>query len=480
MQQTQVSPSQKDAAHRRTNTLAWVVLLTAFLAFCGLVSWFSTSAWNYYTTAADAQSGSLLIRRGSPEWITWQPRNRTRFQNLEGDQQELREGDQIRIVSSAGYGQLATIRLFERTTLDMWAGADVRLEQLQATRWNTNEQRIVLRQLHGYVRYDVWPEQRYKNLSYRVLAGEVEVELSPGGSYSVAIGQSDRVMHLLGTADEAATVTDIAVRTGSAVVRGGGRTVTLAAGQRLVADALGVLGLPQPARWELIRDGDFDQYTTVEYNNTTIADQPTLPRARTWQIYGVPPDVAPEQRGYFATARICQPPNASLVCDARELRGTALFNRRGGQTRPFTTGAEQNLGLDNQGIDISEYRSLTFSAWVFVANQSVPLAGDQGTECPVMIRFQGKRNAPTDPEEERLVCVYTSADPAAEPVRYPTVSYFRAEANAWFGLRVNLRDEQWLPDFRYLRRIQIYANGHDYDARITSVSLVGTQLRGEQ
>ena len=60
-------------------------------------------------------------------------------------------------------------------------------------------------------------------------------------------------------------------------------------------------------------------------------------------------------------------------------------------------------------------------------------------------------------------------------VTQPGVTYIRVERANWAQIRFDLRDEPWLPDFRLLRSIEIYANGHDYDSRVAEVSLVGEQ-----
>jgi hypothetical protein len=53
--------------------------------------------------------------------------------------------------------------------------------------------------------------------------------------------------------------------------------------------------------------------------------------------------------------------------------------------------------------------------------------------------------------------------------------YYSVTESEWAKISFNLRDEEWLPDYRYLRRIQIFAQGHDYDSRVAEVSLVGEQ-----
>jgi hypothetical protein len=55
------------------------------------------------------------------------------------------------------------------------------------------------------------------------------------------------------------------------------------------------------------------------------------------------------------------------------------------------------------------------------------------------------------------------------------VLYYQVPKATWKSFKFNLRDPQWLPDYRYLQAIQIYANGHDYNSLVADVSLVGEQ-----
>jgi hypothetical protein len=74
-----------------------------------------------------------------------------------------------------------------------------------------------------------------------------------------------------------------------------------------------------------------------------------------------------------------------------------------------------------------------------------------------------------------VVCVYSDNDDRPPQVTQPGVTYIPVERAVWANISFDLRDEGWLPDYRLLRSIEIYANGHDYDSRVTEVSLIGEQ-----
>ncbi|NJM05704.1 hypothetical protein HC891_05195 [Candidatus Gracilibacteria bacterium] len=473
MQHIQQSPAASPRAQQRTLRAAWLALLGFFVLFLALCVWAAYSGWRYYIGATINQSATLIVR-GNPEWISWRPQDRTVFQGVRSEAQQLAVGDAVRIARSADYGQAATIRLFDESTLDLWAGADVTLDTMQTSRWTQSEEVIEVVQSDGYVRYDLRADQPYQQVAYRVRAGAAQITLDPGGSYSVELRPAERRVQLLGAASTSPQIVDIAVRSGSARISGSdGRAVQLVAGQRLEVDPAGLPGLAIPARWELVRDGDFSRFSATEYNNTTRPDLPMLPRSDSWRVTSDGADGV--ANGYFLLAEICRPPEPSIACAPAEQRNAAWFYRIGNQTASFLTGIEQNLGRDGTGVDISEYRSLEFSVWSQILNQSLDGTGERGTECPVMIRFVGRRSSPADPEHERVVCIYTLYDTARQPVSYPGVQYHRADLGAWYKFTVDLRDEPWFPDYRYLQSIQIYASGHDYDVRVTEVSLIGTQ-----
>ncbi|MCG8349321.1 MAG: hypothetical protein MI924_16255 [Chloroflexales bacterium] len=481
MQRVEQSPF-RHMSRQRTMRLAWFVLIIAFILSCALLITFTLIVWRYVNYATVEPNGSVLINRApeldvAQEWVLLRSKGRARFQRAEG-QEALNAGDEVLISSTAGYGQVATIQLFDQTNLDLWAGADVSLDQMQVSRWNNNEQTIVLRQHGGYVRYDLLnTNQPYQNKSFIVLLGEAAVELEAGGSYSIEVMTPQRRVLFSDPSAPEPVISDVAVRSGLAYVHGkDGRIVSLLEGSRVTIDPTGGPGLAVPARWELIKDGNFDEHDEQAYNNTTIPPsiQPALLRADTWQVYGAP--LNPDASGFFKLFPTCWPLDVNTNCDPKERRNIAGFVRSGSQTS-FTTGIRQELGSDQKGVDVSEYRSLTFSAWVRVLDQSLPLAGEQGTQCPLMVRFRAKRNNLVDPEHERVLCIYTAKpDQTEQLVTWPdVVQYIPVEHYKWHRLTIELRDPEWFPDYYCLTDIEIYANGHDYDSRVADISLIGSQ-----
>jgi hypothetical protein len=469
----QAPPDTHRATQERTLRLAWAALLGFFTIFLALLGWAAYLGRQFYLSATDTRDATLVVR-GPAEWISWQPANRSVFQGIH-DQQVIGAGDSVRVVTQAGYGQIASIRLFDESQLDLWAGADVRLEALATTRWSDLRQEVMIHQSGGYVRYDLRAGQPYRQVSFRVRIGNTTLELAPGGSYSVSLQPDSRQIEVTPGAEIQPFTADVAVRSGSVMVHSAqGSRMVIGARQRVEIDRAGAPGLAVPARWELISDGGFSQFSEAEYNNTTQTDQPSLPRSDTWQVYSVPA-LPPDQRGYFRLSSICRPPNVDNTCDPADRRTAAWFYRAGGQTSGFVTGVRQQLGPDGNGVDISEYRNLTFSLWARIIDQSIEDVGDRGSECPVMIRILARRSSPSDPDQERVVCIYTDANDQPPRVTADDILYYQVKRAEWAFFRFDLRDTPWLTDYRYLQGIQIYANGHDYNSLVADVSLVGEQ-----
>ncbi len=449
---------------------AWATVIVAFFIACALLILASYALWSYRVNAMSQQAAMLILRAPS-EWVNVQRKGHTIFEQAR-DLQTLDEGYRVSIASSAGYGQATTIRLFDQSTIDMWSGADLLLEKLQTSRWNQRSQVVSLQQHNGYIRYDVTHGQPYDEVLFQVVIGETHVELAPGGSYSIDIKPPERQVLFVSATDDVPQVADVAVRSGSAIVYSPEQTVFLGEGQKLVINPVGQLSSPMSAEWQLIRDGTFNRYSEEEYNNTTIVDQPALSRSQTWQVFSGA-SVPDASGGFFRLSHGCPPPNTGNDCPPHALIKAAWFIRSNDQTNNFTTGVVQQLGPEQEGLDISEYRSLKFSIWVRVLYQSVKLTGERGTECPMMIRFLAKEKHPKDPEQERVICLYTNDGSQEEPEKAPGIRYYEVQPYAWYNLVIDLRDPTWLPESRYLRSIELFANGHDYDSRATMVSLVG-------
>jgi hypothetical protein len=473
MQRAQNAPLPADPTRVRASRAAWMIVLGAFILFCVLGSSFSYAGMRYRNNATTApRPGAHLVVR-SPDFadsITWTERGTTN-PRVAADGQELNEGDTVAIPRTEGspFGQMATLRLFDQTQLDLWAGVDLTLATLQTSRWSGLLEEVELVQRNGYARYDLEGDQPFTQVVYRVRVGDAsgaEVLLTPGGSYSIDIRPATKPTMLLGS-DAAPLVADVAVRRGEARVRGGGGSATVRAGEKVALDAGGLPSLPVPARWELVVDSRFGDYTEAQYNNTTMLD-PRLKRSGAWQVTSQAAVEGDTPNGFFKITSYCPPLGSTGDCAPQQRINAANLFRAGGQTTSFITGVRQPVGRD-----VSEYRSLQLSLKLRVLNQSLSVGGVAGTECPVLVKLIYKNVSPADDASQLVYCFFYRDD-AGEEVRAPEIQYQQVKQFEWFAFNKELRGNE-LANARYIQEIQIYASGHDYNAEVTDISLIGSQ-----
>ena len=474
MQRAQKAPRSIDAQRARAGRTAWTVLLGAFLLFCVLGSSFSYAGWRFRNDATTSPRPGARLSLTSPDFadsITWTERGTTN-PRIAPSGQELNEGDSIAIprVEGSPYGKMASLRLFDQTQLDLWAGADLAFEKLQTSRWSGQLEEVELVQRNGYARYDLKSDQPFGEVVYRVRVGGengAEVLLAQGGSYSIDIHPPSRPSMLLVRGAAPSLSADVAVRSGEARVHGGGGNAIVRAGEKVSLDPAGLPSLAIPARWDLVVDSRFSDYTEEQYNNTTLSD-PDVKRSGAWQVTGQTTVAGDTPNGFFKITSYCPPLGSTGDCARQNHINAANFYRAGSQTTSFITGVRQTINRD-----VSEYRSLDLSLRLRVLNQSLSVGGVAGTECPVMVVLNYKNLSPVEDDSHVYYCFYYRDD-AGEEVKAGGVEYHPLKQFEWFHFSKELRTGG-LSKARYLKEIVIYASGHDYNAEVTDILLIGSQ-----
>lgn len=463
-------------------TSAWIWLSFFFALFCALLLALSIVLWNFYTGATVArealvrvhvQAGIAYQPTGSPNLVL--PSSRCLDSNTFCIN-SLRENEPIVVRPEAGFGPVASLVLPDSPTLpsqiDLWAhpyGARVTITEHWISRWTQREMIVRVRHEAGYARYDLRRGQEYDQVVFQVDVGNnVLITLQPGGSYSIYVPRdpNGQLVRSRVAVRDTPMLVEVATREGEALIVGPGGQKVVRPNERLAVGMGGAFEPILPTSWQLIADGDFTRYTSAEYNSRNGTD--------TWSINSSIGDAnmpVSEQNGLFATSLRC-PPTKVDFCDPNEYVSIAQFRRDGGQTRSFITAITQTLN-----IDVSEYRELNLSVWVRVLNQSVPLAGVRGSECPLMIYLLYKETNPSDQEQRYIRCIYSLNAPGddAAMVRAPEIVYTPMAPFSWTRLEIKLRDEPQLRKARYIQMIRIEARGHDYLTEFTDVSLVGQQ-----
>jgi hypothetical protein len=465
----------------RPERSAWIMLGVFFGLFCLIIAMIGLASWRYYTSAIVPMGGSLL-RSHVNAGVVVQSRGQLAGASLERLPAEsdpcpgeddicspVSEGDSIKTQPEAGYGPVASLVLPDSSQIDFWAhpaGVDFTFESFHVSAWTQERQEVLLRQRAGYVRFDITDSQAYADVDYIVALGDnVTVQLAPGGSYSINIPQPMPDRLLPTTRDGRPLFAEVSVRNaGRAIIEHNGRRISVAPDQLAQIATDGTLASALPAEWQLIQDAGFEAFEEQNQYNTGSL---TWRRAWNWDAPNMNDD---EKNGRFLVVRGCRPETPDL-CTPEEQVNIGQFRRDGGQTRPFTVGIEQTLD-----VDVSEFTSLRLTGWVRVLTQTVALTGIAGSECPMMIQIVYKPTSPTDRQENRFFCIYTTNDPQfANPQDVGQIRYRPVPLFQWYRLDVELRDDTLMRQARFIQQVRVEARGHDYLVEFTGLSLTGIQ-----
>lgn len=459
---------------------AWLVLIAFFLLFCVLVAGACYGGWRYYADAM-TRASNAIVRVHAPAGVSYQARGSVlraapskpcAAAPVSELCQALGEEDRVLAVPQAGYGPVASLLLPDGSHFQLWAyptGADLTLTRYRVSRWSQRRQEVELAQHTGYVRYDIPAESAlpYSERSYTVaISQSIQIIMAAGGSYSIDVPQPNAQHPRRSTAAGTLLLAELAVRSGSAEVRSAAGSQVVQPGQKVQIDLLGLPGPPEPAEWNLIRDGDFVQLESGLATKDLNAWQP-----KHHDFDGTVSDT--EKNAQITVHRECKP-HKPAFCTRDETTYIAQLQREGGQTKSFGIGIEQRLDLD-----ISEYHALNLTLSARIINQSVPQAGVVGLECPVTIRLRFKQNSIGDRDEERSICFYRNTTGVPIPSANNFIYQAATDQPLWYDLSFDLRDPKLnlLGSARYLESIYIYANGHDYIAQITDIALIARQQR---
>jgi len=457
-----------------TELSAWFVLSGFFVASLVLMGFVGRIAWSNYTAAMRTIDGAQLRSHVATGVLYQEPRsmNSRTLERLpaavdpcKGEVDicmPLKPGYRIKTLPAAGYGPVASLVLPDASHIQLWAqdsGTDVVYQTYQASRWTHAKQIVNLIQNAGYARYDVADFQPYAMVEYSVtLPDGNKVWMTPGGSYSI------RVLTQAGsTAPHTSNRIEIAVRSGSATVTNGTRIVSIAQRQMVIITGSAPIPSPVPATWQLINDPDWARVKAV-------ADDPLADSD--WQIYtrDGSPDMTPsEKNGKALVVLGCSPERPDNCTNEKQLQVLRL-QRSGLQVHDFAVGVEQYLDAD-----VSEFTSLRLTAWVRLLAQQSSTAAAASASCPIKFQLVYKYISPADQQKERTICLYPTTGKTVAQQETGDTLYRALPLYRWYKLDLDLREDEFLKLARYIQVLRIEADGVNYLAEVTSLSLTGRQ-----
>lgn len=138
------------------------------------------------------------------------------------------------------------------------------------------------------------------------------------------------------------------------------------------------------------------------------------------------------------------------------------------------TFCKQGLSEGERWIDVTSYNVLELHVSLYIQYQSYPACGDQGSECPLMVLIEYEDINGND--RELFYGFYAVPRPDL-PARCQSCwqDHIQIGEQVWYnfdsGNIFSILPEDQRP--AYISSVYFYASGHQYDTRISQVSLIG-------
>ncbi|HRI57674.1 MAG: FecR domain-containing protein [Anaerolinea sp.] len=401
--------------------IAWLILLTCFIVFCLLA--LSIPLALRWTVLHSQVDQSVLVRVTSGTVLLQS--------NAESEPIALMDARTVEPGASIKTDPRSQAALIfqattgndqpgpEIATVQIYPAADVQIAQASRPRFGASSDPNLydLRVNSGRVRIyvaDVQPNGQ----RFRVTTPHGQATLAPG-SYAVQVDSSQ---------------TQIVTRSGSALVEADGRAVLVPEDTSATLSASQGLSGPNAAAENLIANGDFQAplgpptWLVTKYP----VDDPTAGQAELVTVNG---------RSAARLSRINQPPTHSEVAITQVL-----------------------------GRSVHDYETLILAMDVLLRWQSLPGAGEQSSEFPLMFRLDYED---IYGNHQFWTHGFYYQDP---PAQWVVTGGQKIPQNTWFpfesGNLLERLKEEGLPRPATLNYLKIYASGHNYDSLVTEIGLI--------
>jgi len=317
---------------RKPERLAWIILLTSFVVFCGLMVGIPLGIRWYVINAAIVHPTALTVIRGT---VLVEMPNMGNPIGVREAMEEVPEGSVVKTDSTSQ----AFLKLFEDSTVTLYNETQVKLLRTRSPRFGLSPKpdSIVLLVKGGRVRVGVAPAM-HSPLDLRVQTPHAEARLEEGG-YSIEV-TNER--------------SQVVVRYGRATIIAAEGTVTLEQGERATVEMGRAPVGPLPAEQNLLVNGNFEGELSPA-----------------WVPYNI--QVDPKE------------PSGTVEIVTEGDRRAARFFRGGGARNHCETGIRQRVDKD-----VRDFTSLKLHLSVKLINQSLPGGGYLSSEFPIIVRLDYK------------------------------------------------------------------------------------------
>ncbi len=333
---------------------------------------------------------------------------------------------------------LASVTLFSNTSVDIDQMSRPRFE------WSARENEILLDHISGTV--DVFIPESDREIVVHLTADDgTRVYLENAGQFSVQMTpQQIRVLNEEGSAD--------------IVSAQSGESQSVGAGQRGLYYPTNDQFLLLPGLVNLASPNGDDLFAMAASGSMPAESLPAL--------------------GCFNVQEEPQT-TGSFVFSEENGRSTVRFVRGGGAQSHGETGCALTFG--SGGVDVTSYSAMFLRAVFRIDNQSLSLCGQQGSECPLMLRVD---YIPVNgqPAESWYHGFYARQDPTYNyyPARCDTcpIEHEAVNAGTWFTYQSDNLLSLIPADLHpaSILNIRFYASGHEYDVFVDDVAVYAGEV----
>jgi hypothetical protein len=396
--------------------LAWLILMTAFTAFCLLtvsvplsVRWYIFNTTVPFSTEATSVRGTVSLGNPGAELST-----------------SLTDGTSTTIEESATVTtdetSQAILTFFDDSSLTMYGNTSITLDETQRTRFaiSSNPTRIIIEVKQGRVRATA--SRSREALNFDIITPHARIELDQG-SFSIEVSQEG---------------TQVTARLGQADVLGDRQIVTITQGKRVVVTPDMVPSEPLPAAQNLLKNSEFGP----QFHDS-------------WEVYQLLPI-----EGVTTTVKVVQ----------FQDRYVLELSSQGHDNLHSETGVIQEVNKD-----VRDFRSLQIFAEVRLVRQSLPGGGQLGSEFPIMLHIAYKD---ADNNDRDWFHGFYYTPPPENYILYnqPDNSSERIARFIWYPYEsVNLLATLGPAKPVFIKSIRIYSSGWLYDAMVANISLLAQE-----
>lgn len=391
---------------RNPQTTAWIVLSIAFSVFWLLLIGAVVGAKHFYDTAVLAQTGTLEREQGI---VLFRDAISSNLMNAQ-DNLSLRQGDELLVDQAAR----ASVLLFDGSRMRIYSGSQVRMSELNKSRFHERFSEITIHFDKGMGRFEV-ERPITDTRQFMVTTPHAKAFLTKG-SYGVLVSD---------------TSTRISSREGTASVHANGKTLEFGANQKVIVTPT-QMSAPLPEGDQLILNGDFTQGFAQ------------------WQ----PLDINEPGRDPEPGQRVL----ATEVIDGRESI-VLQVERVSRKSTHNETGLAQVIDKD-----VSDYQVLFIDADVRVDEQSLSGGGYMGYEYPMMLRVRYR-----DAQGNQID--WSHGFFHKNPEERPTPNGQWVPQGKWIHYDGDLMELKPRPV--HIISVEVLGAGHSFLSSIANVSLVG-------